>query len=53
MKVRGAMDLLPAPFLADVSINLQDFVRFAPILSDIEEHCRENLFGFSYFTQAV
>ena len=43
MKVRGAMDLLLAPFLAEVSVNRQDLVRFSPILSYIEEHYREDL----------
>lgn len=43
MKVRGAMNLLLAPFLADVPAEQQDIVRFAPVLSFIETHYHENL----------
>ncbi len=43
MKVRGAMDLLLSPFLAGISADRQDLVRFSPVLAYIEQHYREPL----------
>ncbi|MBQ7565582.1 MAG: helix-turn-helix transcriptional regulator [Oscillospiraceae bacterium] len=43
MRVRGAMDLLLSPFLADVSQERQSLLRFSPVLSYIEAHYREEL----------
>lgn len=43
MKVRGAMSLLLAPFLAGVPVDRRDVVRFAPVLSYMEAHFREDL----------
>ena len=43
MKVRGAMNRLLSPFLANVSEEQRDLVRFAPVLSYVENHYREPL----------
>lgn len=43
LKVQGAMDLLLASFFSDVKQERQDIRKFAPVLSYIDAHYKENI----------